>query len=147
MQGNSDGPVFFYDTGCSVCRRFVELLVNADRRGEIRIAALTGARATTLRERHPAVMAINSAVWLPVTGDPVNQSDAILSALAYVGGMWRVVAWLAHGVPRFLRDRIYRAFAGNRRYFGRFGIATLGPRAAARVLHDTADHTRADAAG
>jgi predicted DCC family thiol-disulfide oxidoreductase YuxK len=133
----STGPVLFYDTGCSVCRRFVEFVVRADRTGTLRIAALRGSRADVLRVAHADVMAINSAIWVPVSGVPVNQSDAILATLDYLGGRWRWLARVARLVPRALRNRVYRSFAGHRNWFGRWGIASLGPDATARVLDET----------
>ena len=147
MELSSAGPVLFYDAGCSVCRRFIEFVVRADRGGPLRIAALRGSRAELLRASHADVMAVNSAIWVPVSGAPLNQSDAILAALEYLGGRWRWLARAGRLVPRGLRDVAYRSFAGHRNWFGRWGIAALGPDATARVLEESPTSRSSDGPG
>jgi predicted DCC family thiol-disulfide oxidoreductase YuxK len=136
---STDVPLLLYDERCSVCRRFVSLVVRADARGKLRIAPLQSPRGEALRRDHPQFAAKDSAVWVPPSGAPLGYSDAILEALAYLGGGWRVVAGLGRLIPRAVRDWAYRAFARNRRFFGWLGLDQLDPRSRARLLPDQAD--------
>ena len=137
MELRSAGPVLFYDTECSVCRAFIQFAARADQRGTLRFAALYGSHFALLRASHAEVTAIDSAIWVPVSGVPVNQADAILAALEYLGGRWRWLAWAARLVPRPLRNWAYRWFAGHRNWFGHWGTATLDSLATARVLKES----------
>lgn len=130
------GPVLFFDTGCSVCRRFVALAVHADRSGQLRIAPLQSARAEIIRHRHPELATRKSALWLPRVGRPQAESDAILSTLAFVGGPWKLLARVGRLVPRSLRDWTYRTFADHRSLFGRLGLAELDETSRNRLILD-----------
>ena len=127
-------PILLYDERCSVCRRFIAILIGADRTGHIRIAPLQGARGEWIRKTHPEFSDRDSAVWVPPKGPPVGYSDAILAALRHVGGGWRMLARACRLVPRGFRNRVYRAFARNRRYFGWLGLAELDERSRQRLL-------------
>lgn len=129
-------PVLLYDERCGVCRRFVSMLVGADRRGLIRIAPLQGPRGDQVRRNHPGFAAKDSALWLPPRGNPVGHSDAILAALEYLGGGWRLAARAARFIPRTVRDWAYRTFAEHRSGFGRIGLAQLDERSRQRLLPD-----------
>lgn len=129
-------PVLFYDEHCSVCRRIVSLIVAADHGGLLRIAPLQGHHGDALRLRHPEFADRESAIWCPIQGDPVQNSDAVLGALAYIGGGWRPIARIGRLIPAKFRDWVYRVLAHNRRYFGRFGLTELDQRSRQRLLSD-----------
>lgn len=130
------GPLLLYDERCSVCRRFVVLLIRADAEGVLRIAPLLGRHGRAVRQRQPELWKVSSAIWVPLFGPAVGQSEAILAALHYLGGKWRLLARIAGVVPRPLRDWVYRRFAGNRRYFAWIGLGELDLAARARLLSD-----------
>ena len=128
-------PVLLYDARCGVCRRYVRFLVRKDKKGALRIAPLQSPIGAGVRGRYPEFDKQDSAVWLPVRGRPTGFSEAILDSLDFVGGGWKVISRAGRLVPRRLRDRVYRLFAGNRRYFGWLSIPDLGEEANARLMH------------
>ena len=140
------GPMLFFDDRCSVCRRFIAMVVAADRRGELRIAPLIGARADALRRRYPEFNGGKSALWLPAEGPPVGYTDAILGVLHYLGGGWRILARLAGLVPRPIRNWAYRTFADHRNRFGWLGLAELDRESRARLISDFEPWERSHAA-
>ncbi len=137
LQLLADGPVLLYDADCSVCRRFVALVIHADKRGQLRIAPLHSELGEQLRRVHPAFTARDSAVWVPVAGTAVGHSDAILAALAHVGGGWGLLAAGGRVVPRRLRDQAYRFFAGHRSWFAWLGLDQLDESARRRTVTKT----------
>ena len=137
VEGRSpSGPLLLYDAQCSVCRRFVSLVIHADTRGTISIAPLVGRHGDALRRTHPVFGARESAVWIPRTGPALAQSDAILAALRHLGGGWKWLADLAGHVPRKFRNGAYRWFAGHRRWFGWLGLDELDAIVRSRMLEE-----------
>lgn len=129
------GPLLLYDDRCGVCRRFVSMLIGADRTGTLRIAPLDCAVGDALRREHPKLEARDSAVWIRQDGTVTTHSDAILDAIDYLGGTLSPLSKLLRGiVPQLLRDRAYKAFADNRNLFGAIGMQQLDRRALDRTL-------------
>ena len=133
--GRAD-PVLLYDEKCSVCRRFISLIVNADNRGAMRIAPLQSPLGDAIRNARPEFAAKDSALWIGRDGEICAYSDAILAALDYLGGPWTVLTAAMRIVPHPLRDRAYRAFAENRNLFGRLGLSTFDSRTLERMLRE-----------
>lgn len=130
-------PLLLYDDRCSVCRRFVSMVIGADRRGILRIAPLDCAVGDALRRERPELVAKDSAIWVRPDGTVTTHSDAILDAIEYLGGTLTPLARLLRTmVPRMVRDRAYIAFANNRNLFGQLGMEELDPRAQSRTLRD-----------
>jgi len=130
-------PLLLYDGDCGVCRRFVSLLIGADRGGSLRIAPLASAVGDSLRRDRPELEPRDSAIWVSASGTVSTHSDAILDAIAYLGGVLTPLARLLKSlVPRALRDRAYTAFADNRNLFGFIGMQNLDDRAKSRTVPD-----------
>jgi predicted DCC family thiol-disulfide oxidoreductase YuxK len=112
----TESPILFFDGTCRLCDGTVRLLLHLDRRGGLRFAPLQG--ATAAQRLTPGSSLPDSIVlWTP-TGIHVR-SDALLGALAGVGGPWKALRVLRL-LPRWLRDSAYDWVAGRRaRWFGR----------------------------
>ena len=131
--------MLLYDAHCSVCRRFVQWFVRADKSGHLRIAPLQGAYGDAVRRDNAAFSALDSAIWIPENGVPVHRSSAVLGVMQYVGGFWGDTAIVVRLVPRPIRDWIYRTFAANRRYFGWMGLESFDNRTWSRLLPESRD--------
>ncbi len=130
-------PLLLYDDQCSVCRRFVSMVIGADRRGSLRIAPLSSPIGDALRRDRPALDARDSAIWVRSDGVISTHSDAVLDAIEYLGGTLTPLGKLLRGiVPRALRDRAYTAFADHRNLFGQLGLDELDERAKGRMMRD-----------
>ena len=131
MVENSGGaPVLLYDGVCGFCNRSVQLILDHDRRGVMRFAALQSDYGQALVERHPELRGVDSVVY--VEGAPGGErvhvrSDAALKVAGYLGGFWRLFL-AAKLVPRAARDYLYDLFARNRyRVFGKYDTCMLPP--------------------
>ncbi len=104
-------PLLLYDARHGLCRRFVSLVIRADRAATISIASLVGREGAALLREHPVLGAYDSAIWIPTEGPALVESDAILAALDHVGGLWSRIAGIARRVPLPLRTAVYGWFA------------------------------------
>jgi predicted DCC family thiol-disulfide oxidoreductase YuxK len=111
------GPILYFDGECGLCNRWVNLLLSADVRGTLRFAPLQG--PTAAERLPPALVAEVHTLVLEAEGRTLLRSTAVLHALGYLGGIWRLAAVL-RVVPRPLRDAAYDFIARHRfRWFGR----------------------------
>ena len=123
-------PVLLYDGVCGFCNRTVQLILDGDRKGSMRFAALQSDYAQAVVRRHTELRGIDSVVFVEhhAGGERVHtRSDAALKVAAYLGGFWKIL--LAAGVlPRPLRDYCYDLFARNRyKLFGKYESCMLPP--------------------
>lgn len=116
-------PLLLFDGPCVLCDRAVRWLLAHDRRGRLLFAPLQGSLAASLRARHDLPDELDSVVLVHELGGANEsvrlRSDALLGALAELGGWRSWLRWLRL-VPRPLRDAAYRFVARRRtRWFGR----------------------------
>jgi predicted DCC family thiol-disulfide oxidoreductase YuxK len=131
MIETSDGPpVLLYDGVCGFCSKSVQLILDNDRRGEMRFAALQSDYGLAVVERHPGLRGIDSVVFVERASGVERvyiRSEAALKVAAYLGGFWRVFL-AAKLLPTRLRDYLYDLFARNRyKLFGKYDSCMLPP--------------------
>jgi predicted DCC family thiol-disulfide oxidoreductase YuxK len=125
-------PVLLYDGVCGFCNKSVQMILDHDRRGEMRFAALQSDYGASVVERHPELRGVDSVVYVEkrpgAGGERVfMKSDAALRVAAYLGGFWKLLL-AAKVMPRPLRDYFYDLFARNRyRLFGKYDTCLLPP--------------------
>ena len=124
--------VVVFDAVCVLCCTGVQWIIRHDPADRWRFVSMQSPpgqaylRAAGLNPRAPAsVMVIRDGQWF-------TESEACLMLAVDAGSAWRMLALLAHGVPRGLRDALYRLIARNRyRWFGRYAQC-YAPRVAER---------------
>jgi predicted DCC family thiol-disulfide oxidoreductase YuxK len=123
-------PVLLYDGVCGFCNKTVQFLLERDRRGTMRFAALQSDYGRETVARHPELRGIDSVVFVERAGEGERvyvRSGAALKVASYLGGPWKVFL-CAYVVPRPIRDYLYDLFARNRyRFFGRSEQCMLPP--------------------
>ena len=123
-------PVLLYDGVCGFCNKTVQMILDHDRRGAMRFAALQSDYGREVVARHPELKGVDSVVFVEKTqkGERVHtRSDAALKVAAYLGGLWKIFL-SAYVVPRPARDYLYDLFARNRyRFFGKYDQCMLPP--------------------
>lgn len=123
-------PVLLYDGVCGFCNWSVQLILERDRRGEMRFAALQSDYGAAVVARHPELRGVDSVVFVERArgGERIYvRSEAALKVAAYLGGFWRVFL-AAKVLPRAARDYLYDLFARNRyRVFGKYDTCMLPP--------------------
>jgi GMP synthase-like glutamine amidotransferase/predicted DCC family thiol-disulfide oxidoreductase YuxK len=127
LSGVAPKPVLFFDGVCGLCNGFVDFLLARDRRDRLYVAALQGETAPALVPADAAVPGgedpRSMALW--EEGKVYRKSDAVLRAVARLGGLWPL-ARVLFAVPRFARDGVYDFVARNRyRWFGKHGACRM----------------------
>ncbi|MES3101659.1 thiol-disulfide oxidoreductase DCC family protein [Sphingomonas faeni] len=115
--------IVVFDDHCNVCNFYVRCLKRHDR------DRLSFLPASSLRGRE-ILLACDESPDDPATmivigpAGPLKRSDAVLAAIAELGGAWRMVRLFAY-LPRGIRDTLYTGLAKHRyRWFGRTDLCT-----------------------
>src|SRR2546430_238885 len=134
-------PIILYDGVCGLCNHLVQFVLRRDPNGIFRFASLQSSFAARIVSRHGANALNLDTVYVVVNYDLPGEhllarSDAIISILKQLGGIWKVLGILFQLLPRVVRDAAYRLVARNRyRIFGRFEICMIpAPENRARFL-------------
>ncbi len=119
-------PLILYDGVCGLCNRLVQFVLKRDSPGLFRFASLQSKLAASILQRHGMnpqdldTMYLVSDYQQP-TERLAARSDAAISILRHLGGLWRIVAGLLSILPHGLRNRSYNLIARSRyRIFGKF---------------------------
>ncbi|PYS80228.1 MAG: thiol-disulfide oxidoreductase [Acidobacteria bacterium] len=126
-----NAPVLLYDGVCGFCNKTVQMILERDRAGAMRFAALQSDYGRAIVERHAELRGVDSVVFVensPEGGERVFvRSDAALRVLKYLGGAWKLLL-AARVIPKPVRDFFYDLFARNRyRLFGKYESCRLPP--------------------
>jgi predicted DCC family thiol-disulfide oxidoreductase YuxK len=131
VETTGGAPVLLYDGVCGFCNKTVQMILDRDRRGRMRFAALQSDYGQAIVARHPELQGVDSVVYVEWAADGREsvhvRSEAALKVASYLGGFWKVFL-AARLVPRRLRDYLYDLFARNRyRFFGKYDTCMLPP--------------------
>lgn len=117
-------PAVLYDAACPFCRACAAWLHRRDRRRALATiplqddAAQAYLRRAGLPERDFSSLVFVGRHQLPrddrLAAPPLLETDAVIAALAVLGGRWRGAVALK-AVPRPWRDAVYRFVARHRR--------------------------------
>ena len=132
VETTAEAPVLLYDGVCGFCNKTVQMILDHDRRGTMRFAALQSDYGRGVVGRHAELRGVDSVVFVensPGGGERVFvRSDAALRVLEYLGGAWRLLLFAARVVPKPVRDFFYDLFARHRyRLFGKYESCMLPP--------------------
>jgi predicted DCC family thiol-disulfide oxidoreductase YuxK len=106
----------FYDGHCGLCHGTVRFLARRDPDGSrFRFAPLQGEEIRLRLPEDVRRTLPDSIALMDADGRVLLRSDAVLHALARVGGGWGLVARVLGVVPRAARDPVYDLVAKVRR--------------------------------
>ncbi len=108
------GPVLFFDGGCGLCHNSVRILISLDRKAKLVFAPLGGELFEQRVSQQDRADLPDSLVLSTPDGKLHVRSNAVLSALEEIGGIWAWEAKLGRMIPVALRDRLYDAVARAR---------------------------------
>ncbi len=130
VEPSGGAPLLLYDGVCAFCNRTVQMILDRDRRGLMRFAALQSDYGRAVVARHPELQGVDSVVYVEraAGGERVYvRSEAALKVASYLGGVWKLFL-AARLLPRRLRDYFYDLLARNRyRFFGKYDACMLPP--------------------
>lgn len=123
-EASANNPVMLYDGVCGLCNRTVQIILDRDRRGTMRFAALQSDYGKAVKARHPSLENIDSVVLLERSAQGREEqvyvrSSAALRVASYLGGAWRLLL-IFRIVPSPVRDFFYDLIARYRyKIFGK----------------------------
>jgi predicted DCC family thiol-disulfide oxidoreductase YuxK len=129
-EASVNNPVLLYDGVCGFCNKGVQMILDYDRHGKMRFAALQSDYGKAVRARHPFLENIDSVVLLESpSGDGEERvfvrSSAALRVASYLGGAWKLF-FVFYILPAPVRDFFYDLFARYRyRFFGKYDACML----------------------
>jgi predicted DCC family thiol-disulfide oxidoreductase YuxK len=120
-----------YDGSCGFCSRAVQFILRHERRHDLLFVPRESLRGRSFRS-HFHLEAVESMLW--IAGSQVKtESDAVLSAAKYLGGVWAMLAAIASLIPASIRNWGYRFIARNRRRLSASAPSCLLPTAEQRT--------------
>src|SRR5262245_51028217 len=115
----TDGPIVLFDGMCKFCDASVNFILDRDRAGRVRFAALQSATGQAFLRRFGLPAERFASLVLVEGGRVWQRSTAALRIARHLDGLWPAATVLL-AVPPFLRDAAYDVLARNRyRWFGR----------------------------
>src|SRR5262245_27282500 len=99
--------VLLYDGICGFCSKIVQIILDSDKRGILRFAALQGDYGKSAVKRHPILKDVDSLAFIETSAETGKErvfvrSTAVLRIAAYLGGVWKLLL-IAYLIPRPLR--------------------------------------------
>lgn len=137
MNEPTDKPLILFDGVCNLCAWAVRFIIARDPRARFRFASLQSALGQRLSAQYGFPAATPETVVLIEDGRVYTESDAALRIARSLTWPWPM-AVLAGGVPRRIRDGVYRYVCRNRyRWFGKADVCLVPSSALkARFLDD-----------
>jgi predicted DCC family thiol-disulfide oxidoreductase YuxK len=118
-------PIVLFDGVCNFCNAGVNFIIDRDRPGRFRFAALQSETGQELLRRFGLNTADFDTLVLVQGGKHYTRSTAALRISAKLGGLWPLFAVFLL-VPPFLRNMAYSLFSRNRyRWFGRSEVCRV----------------------
>ncbi len=124
--GRLQNPILLYDGVCGLCNRSVQFILRHDRAGVFRFASLQSNLAASILTRHGLQPERLDTVYLVLHYESPGESllarsDAVVSVLKRLGGIWGPLGIVFNIFPRALRDWMYRLVARHRyQMFGKY---------------------------
>ena len=107
----------FYDGVCGLCHHFVRFVLAEDRAGEL--FEFSPLHSNLFKQKIPNEISKDlpdSIVLLKENGDVLTKSDAAISILKSLGGLWKIIGVALFIIPRPLRNLGYDIIAKIRYY-------------------------------
>jgi predicted DCC family thiol-disulfide oxidoreductase YuxK len=116
----SGNPILLYDGICGLCNRMVQFVLKHDTDARVRFAALQSDYAAQILQDHAYDLDTVYVIEAP-GAQPKSRSDAVISILRTLGGVWNAIATILRVFPKPVRDWGYNTVARRRyRIFGKY---------------------------
>jgi predicted DCC family thiol-disulfide oxidoreductase YuxK len=131
IETTTGAPVLLYDGVCGFCNKTVQMILDHDRRGTMRFAALQSDYGQSIVARHAELRDVDSVVFVEPADEGAERvyvrTEAALCVAKYLGGAWKIFL-AAKIIPKPLRDFFYNLVARYRyKIFGKYDSCMLPP--------------------
>ena len=117
-QSNHETPIILFDGVCNLCAASVQFVITRDPRAHFKFASLQSPLGQRLLVAHGLAPQTLDSVVLIAGAACWTQSDAALRIVRELTGWWPLLRICA-GIPRPIRDGVYRWIARHRyHWFG-----------------------------
>ncbi len=122
-------PLLFYDGDCGFCNAAVQFVLRHERAPVLKFAPLQGITAAQILAAAGIKPDVGPDGTLIIwdNGQLLIRSQAVLRAMTYIGGPWRLFSRLLHVIPTPLADLFYRLIARSRSYLPAGRTCALRP--------------------
>ncbi|MGA9768219.1 MAG: DCC1-like thiol-disulfide oxidoreductase family protein [Blastocatellia bacterium] len=127
QQPSAHDPVLLYDGVCGLCNKSVQMILDHDKRKEMRFAPLQSDYGRQVIARHPELKNADSIVFVERGSSErvFIRSNAALRVASYLGGAWKLLLFFRI-IPRPVRDFFYDLMAKYRyKFFGKYDSCML----------------------
>jgi len=121
-------PVLLYDGVCGLCNRLVQFVLKHDNQAHFRFASLQSVYAARILQRHDLdPHDLDTFYYAEEFGEHLaTRSDAVISVLRDLGGLWAAIAVALRLLPKSFRNWGYGVVARRRyRVFGKYESCPL----------------------
>ena len=110
--------IIFYDGLCSMCNRFIRILITLDKKEKFLLASLQGKNGEILQKKFSKELhEVDSVIFY--NKQLYTKSSAVINILSELGGIYKL-AYIFNIIPSFISDSIYDYIARNRfQWFGK----------------------------
>ena len=110
--------IIFYDGLCSMCNRFVRILITLDKKEKFLLASLQGKNGKILQKKFSKELhEVDSVIFY--NKQVYTKTSAVINILSELGGIYKL-AYIFNIIPSFISDSIYDYIARNRfQWFGK----------------------------
>ncbi len=125
---DSANPILLYDGVCGLCNRLVQFVLKHDTAARFRFASLQSDYANRILQEHALdAQDLDTVYVIEAPGAQLkSRSNAVISILRTLGGVWSAVAIILGIFPKPLRDWGYNIVARHRyRIFGKYESCPL----------------------
>ncbi len=138
---NNSRAILFFDGVCNLCNTTVDFVLDRDRSGEILFSSLQSEFAKQFLGNKDVDTDDLFSVIFWRDGKLYFKSRAAMEIGKQMGGFWRLLAYMGHILPPFIRDALYDWVAKNRyKWFGQRETCRLAkPGEKARFLEKADD--------
>jgi predicted DCC family thiol-disulfide oxidoreductase YuxK len=104
--------IIFYDGLCSMCNRFIRILIKLDKKEKFLLASLQGKNGAILKEKFSKeLQEVDSVIFY--NKQVFTKSSAVINILSELGGVYKL-AYLFNIIPSFILNFLYDYIARNR---------------------------------
>ena len=104
--------IIFYDGLCSICNRFIRILIKLDKKEKILFASLQGKNGKLIQKKFSKELyEVDSVIFY--NKGVFTKSSAVINILSELGGIYKL-ACIFNIIPSFILNFLYDYIARNR---------------------------------